>query len=99
MQDREVVKKDESLVKALRQNIKAELVVPVLENLIHAAKFTRDELASTGSMQLFQADDFLGALLRSRVIRKGEANTWEITKPGKEWMAEIINNGHGNGKS
>jgi hypothetical protein len=91
MQDREAVKANADLDKAVRQNIKGELLVPVLENLIHAAKFTRDELAATGGMQLFQADDLLGAFLRSRVIRKGEANTWEITKPGKGWMADQIN--------
>jgi hypothetical protein len=93
MQDREAVKADDNLDKAVRQNVKADLLIPVFENLIHAAKFTRDELAATGGMQLFQADDLLGAFLRSRVIRKGEANTWEITKPGKEWMATIIKNG------
>jgi hypothetical protein len=91
MQDREAVKANTDLDKAVRQNIKGELLVPVLENLIHAAKFTRDELAATGGMHLFQADDLLGAFLRSRVIRKGEANTWEITKPGKGWMADQIN--------
>lgn len=93
MRDREAVKKDTALTKAVQQNIRGELLIPVFENLIHAAKFTRDELAATGSMALHQADDLLGAMLRSRVIRKGEANVWEITKPGKQWMGEIINNG------
>lgn len=93
MQDREVVKLDADLDKAVRSNIKGELLVVVFENLIHAAKFTRDELAATGGMQLHQADDLVGAMLRGRVIRKGEANVWEITKPGKEWMANVINNG------
>jgi hypothetical protein len=95
MQDREAVKSGTDLNKAIRQNIKPDLVIPVFENLIHAAKFTRDELAATGSMQLFQADDFLGCMLRSRVIRKGEANTWEITLPGKAWMQEIVSGKNG----
>jgi hypothetical protein len=90
MQDREAIKSVDELEQSLRHNIKGEILVSVFENLIHAAKFTRDELAAVGSMQLFQADDLVGHLLRSRVIRKGEANTWEITKPGQAWMGQII---------
>ena len=44
-------------------------------------------------MQIFQADDLIGAMLRSRVLRKGEANVWEITKVGKAWMEKVIRNG------
>jgi hypothetical protein len=90
MQDREAIKNIDELENNLRQNIKGEILVSVFENLIHAAKFTRDELAAIASMQFFQADDVVGHLLRSRVIRKGEANTWEITKPGQAWMGEVI---------
>jgi hypothetical protein len=90
MQDREAIKSVAELEKSVKSNVKGEILAPTFENLIHAAKFTRDELAAVGSMQLFQADDLVGHLLRSRVIRKGEANTWEITKPGMAWMKEII---------
>lgn len=91
MQDREVVKFIKELDLSVSKNIKADVLIPTFENLVHAAKFTRDELAAVGSMQLFQADDLVGHMLRSRVIRKGEANTWEITKAGQAWMNKIIN--------
>jgi len=91
MQDREAVQNAGALESSLRKNIRTDIIVSVFENLIHTSKFTRDELAAVGSMQLFQADDLVGHLLRSRVIRKGEANTWEITKPGMQWMTNYIN--------
>lgn len=90
MQDREGIKHLEELTRSVKSNIKPDILESVFENLIHSSKFTRDELAAIGSMQLFQADDLVGALLRSRVIRKGEANTWEITKPGQAWMTKLI---------
>jgi hypothetical protein len=90
MQDREAIKNLGDLESSVKSNIPKEILGAVFENLIHTAKFTRDELAAVGSMQLFQADNLVGALLRSRVIRKGEANTWEITKPGVEWMAKRV---------
>ena len=91
MQDRETIKSLDDLNKSIRSNVKPAILTAVLENLVHSAKFTRDELAAIGSMQTFQADDLIGAMLRSRVIRKGDANTWEITKPGEKWMAERLN--------
>jgi hypothetical protein len=90
MQDRELIRTSDELKKSIQKNIQGGFVVDVFDSLIHAAKFSRDELAAIGSMQLFQADDLVGHLLRARVIRKGEANTWEITKPGKEWMGRVI---------
>ena len=88
MQDRENIKGIDEIESALKKDLKSEVLVATFDSMLHAAKFSRDELAATGSMQLFQADDLIGALLRGRVIRKGEANTWEITKPGKVWMLE-----------
>lgn len=90
MQDRENIQHLGELNRSVKSNVKPDILASVFENLIHSSKFTRDELAAIGSMQLFQADDLVGALLRSRVIRKGEANTWEITKPGQAWMAKMI---------
>jgi predicted transcriptional regulator len=86
MQDRENLKDTDQLEMSLKKNIKAEIIGQVFESLIHASKFSRDELAATASLQIFQADDIIGHMLRSRVIRKGEANVWEITKAGKKWM-------------
>lgn len=88
MQDRESIKGIEEVESSLKKNLKSEVLVATFDSLIHAAKFSRDELAATGSMQIFQADDLIGAMLRGRIIRKGEANVWEITKPGKAWMLE-----------
>jgi hypothetical protein len=90
MQDREIIRTSEDLRRSISKNIKGDIVSDVFDSLIHTAKFSRDELAAIGSMQLFQADDLVGHLLRARVIRKGEANTWEITKPGKEWMQKLV---------
>lgn len=90
MQDREEIKDTDALNKAVQSNIKPAIVSLVFENLIHTARFTRDELAAIGSLMIHQADDLVGAMLRSRVIRKGEANTWDVTKPGQKWMLEMI---------
>lgn len=90
MQDRESIKDLETLLATVRTSLKPDLVAQTFDALIHSSKFSRDELAAVGSMQIFQADDLIGAMLRSRVLRKGEANVWEITKVGKEWMQEQI---------
>lgn len=90
MRDREDVKDLEELEKAIRHDLRPEILIATLENLIHSAKFSRDELAATGSMMQHQAEDLIGQFLRSRVIRKGEANTWEVTKAGQKWMEGII---------
>jgi hypothetical protein len=91
MQDRETIKSLDDLDKSIRSNVRPSILTAVLENLVHSAKFTRDELAAIGSMQTFQADDLIGAMLRSRVIRKGDANTWEVTQEGKKWMENHAN--------
>ena len=93
MQDREAIKDLEILHETVKSTLKHPLVAPTFDSLIHSAKFSRDELAAVGSMQIFQADDLIGAMLRSRVLRKGEANVWEITKVGKAWMEKVIRNG------
>lgn len=58
----------------------------VMESLIHAGKFSRDELCAIASLQFSSADDLIGVWVRERVLRKGEANTWEITPAGRDWM-------------
>lgn len=61
------------------------------EVMIHAAKFSRDELCATASLTITQADYFLGTMLRCRAIRKGDANVWEITPAGKKWLESVMN--------
>lgn len=75
----------------------AKLAVPndkkrskVMETLVYSAKFTRDELCAVGGLTFTNADIFIGVMVRERVLRKGEANTWEITPAGKVWMQEFI---------
>lgn len=58
----------------------------VIETLIHSSKFTRDELCAVASLQIMAADDLIGVMVRERVLRKGEANVWEITPAGRDWM-------------
>lgn len=57
-----------------------------VEALIHASKFSRDELCAIASIPIMLADDVIGVMLRNRVLRKGDANTWEITPAGKSWL-------------
>jgi len=59
-----------------------------IEALLHAAKFTRDELCAVASLQIMAADDLIGVMVRERVLRKGEANVWEITLAGGEWLKQ-----------
>jgi hypothetical protein len=89
MQDRETIKHTKELQETIKKNIKAEILGNVIESLIHAVKFTRDELQAIADLQSFQADPLIGAMLRSGVIRKGEANTWEITMIGKTWLIAL----------
>jgi hypothetical protein len=97
MYDQEVIKITPELHRAIKKNIQSDLVSHVFQSLIHATKFSRDELAAIGSMQLFQADDLVGYFLRAHIIRKGEANIWEITRQGKDWMVKTITNYSGAG--
>jgi predicted transcriptional regulator len=57
-----------------------------VEALVHSGKFSRDELCAVASIPIMYADDLIGVLLRNRVLRKGDANTWEITPAGKRWL-------------
>lgn len=58
----------------------------VMESLVHAAKFNRDELCAVAGLQISAADMFIGVMVRERVLRKGDANLWEITPAGRDWM-------------
>jgi hypothetical protein len=93
-QSREELKFVDELEKSVKKNIKRDTVGFVFEDLIHIAKFTRDELKSIAGMEMYQTDDLISQMLRSRVIRNETANVWEITKPGKRWMEQLSNNHH-----
>lgn len=88
MFDRDGVKDTKSLdiklISILRNSLKRG---KVMEALIHLGKFTRDELSAVASLQTSQSDDLLGVMFRERVLRKGEANLWEVTPAGRDWMS------------
>lgn len=62
----------------------------VVETLIHSSKFTRDELCAVAGLTFTNADLLIGVMVRERVLRKGDANTWEITLAGRDWMQQHI---------
>ena len=74
---------DNKIIEVIRNANKRSKVV---ESMIHASKFTRDELCAVAGLQFVQADDLIGCMVRERVLRKGEANLWEITPAGRDWM-------------
>lgn len=74
---------DEKLCEVIRNSSKRGKVI---ETLIHSSQFTRDELCAVASLQISQADDMIGVMVRERVLRKGLANVWEVTPAGKAWM-------------
>lgn len=78
---------DGKLTEVMRNAIRRS---KVMESLIHAAKFNRDELCAVASLQIAQADSLIGTMVRERVLRKGEANVWEITPAGRDWMLTHI---------
>lgn len=92
MYDRDGVKDVHALDNALQVAVRnSRTRAKVMEGLIHAAKFTRDELCAVASLQISAADNFIGVMFRERVLRKGEANVWEITPAGRDWMLTHLN--------
>lgn len=90
MFDREEVKDEEEIISLFSRHLAdAKKRGKVLETLIHASRFNRDELCAIASIPIIHADEMLGVFLRNRVIRKGNANTWEITPPGKRWLERL----------
>lgn len=91
MFDRDGVKDIRALDGQLKDTIKnAGRRSKVMESFIHAAKFTRDELCAVASLQIGLADNLIGIMVRERVLRKGDANVWEVTPAGRDWMLTHI---------
>ncbi len=61
-----------------------------LQYLVHAGKFTRDELCQVAGIQIIQADSLIGRMIASNILRKGEANVWEITPIGQKWLNDKL---------
>lgn len=90
MFDREKVKDEVLLRKSFRSKIPKSTLAKVIETLIHATRFTRDELCAVGSLTIMHADQLIGVMYRERALRKGEANVWEITPPGKIFLEQFL---------
>lgn len=88
--DRERLKHTESLETVFRDKVSAH-TSDVIEALIHATKFNRDELCAIAGIPIYPADSVIGAMLRSGAIRKedGPNNLWAITPPGKLWLEQL----------
>lgn len=88
MQDRDGIKDTKLLDEALSVALpNARKRSEVAETLIHSSKFTRDELCAVASLQISRADELIGSFIRQRVVRKGDANVWEVTPAGRDWLA------------
>lgn len=90
MYDRENVKDRKLLRMAFKQHIPRDRLSKVVESLIHAGKFSRDELAAIAGLAITYADQLIGTMFRERALRKGDANLWEITPPGKSFMETLL---------
>lgn len=90
MYDRENVKDRKLLRLAFKQHIPRDRLSKVVESLIHAGKFSRDELAAIAGLAITYADQLIGTMFRERALRKGDANLWEITPPGKQFMETLL---------
>lgn len=91
MRDRDGVKDIAALDLAIATAVVNEVKRgKVMETLIHSAKFTRDELCAVAGLTFTNADIFIGVMVRERVLRKGDANTWDITPAGRDWMKKHI---------
>lgn len=92
MFDRDRVKDVNALDHKLKEVIRnSRTRGKVMESLVHASKFNRDELCAVAGLQIFAADAFIGVMVRERVLRKGDANLWEITPAGRDWMLSHLN--------
>ena len=97
MFDRDSIKSAQLLDEDLETKIPNGLKrAQVVESLIHTSKFTRDELCAVAGLQIMQADSLIGTMVRERVLRKGDANVWEITPAGRDWMQTHLNDNNEN---
>lgn len=90
MFDRETVSDTETMERTIKERIPPEVLPKVMESLIHATKFTQDELCAVGGLTTLYAAQIIGTMLRSRVLRKGDANIWEITPVGKTFLERFL---------
>ncbi len=78
-----------SLLQTIRAAIKPQYLRQTIDTLLHASRFTRDELCAFAGVSNLHADQIISAMVRSHALRKGEANVWEITPAGKKWLEQL----------
>ena len=78
-----------SLLQTFRASVKPIHLQQTIETLLHASRFTRDELCAFAGVSILHADQIISAMVRSHALRKGEANVWEITPAGKKWLEQL----------
>lgn len=90
MFERETIKSARELTEAFTEKIPRQRMAAVLETLIHATRFSRDELCAIGGFTILHADQLIGSLVRNRAIRKGDGPIWEIVPAGKTFMEGML---------
>lgn len=88
--DREKVKDTVLVRKEFKERIPRKTLPKVLEVLIHATSFTRDEFCAVAGLNFMHADQLLGVMMRERALRHGEKNVWEITPAGKTFLEDFM---------
>lgn len=87
---RETVGDERAVRKEFKQKIPRTSLKKVLDTLIHSTRFSKDELQAIASIANIYADAIIGVMVRERVVRKGDANLWDITPAGKKFMEDFI---------
>lgn len=91
MFDRENIKDTKEIRKAFVERIPKSTLPKVLEAIIHATKFSRDDFCAIAGISVSYVDHIIGALLRERAISKGDGPMWDITPAGKNYLEKLCN--------
>lgn len=83
---RESIYNEESITSEIKVLLTPAKRNRVFDYMIHCGKFTDDEIAVISGLQIHQAQKLVGKMIAGNVLRKGEANVWELTPIGKTWL-------------
>ena len=86
---RDKIQDADAVERTIKNNVVVDFQHSVVDTLIHASRFTRDELCAFAGVSYLPADQIISAMVRSHIIRKGEANVWELTLAGKKWLEQL----------
>jgi len=90
---RETIEAEEGLLVSIKTHLNPGSRVSLFKYLLHAGRFTIDELGQVAGIQNYPAGQVLGKMVNSNIIRKGDANVWEVTPAGKDWLQKQAKNG------